>query len=183
MACGIHYQYHHEGDHQIFSVVRFKRESSFKIGKSHSCPECKITYNTLTELSSHLLQSKHFPQSSSAYEINLLECTIDCCQFKTVNFHALKQHVTSNHFSKNDFCLKPSKYEKKQVNVKVRTYAIPTSYLHLPRIDCNNMVDNKNELEAIEDLLELYKGHAHEDDYRSMIQVLNVRKDTLKKKE
>jgi hypothetical protein len=111
LACGLHYQYHHNRGKQVYSVGQFIRETSFKIGKTHTCPECELTFDRLHELTLHLFRSKHFPQSLSKNDINLLECTIPHCKFKTASFHSLKQHAIGYHPS--FFNYQPRLYDKK----------------------------------------------------------------------
>jgi len=181
LACGIHYQYHHKSDHQVYSVAQFKRESNFKIGKTHSCPECHLKFDKMNELSSHLMRTKHFPQSSSKNEINLFECQFDICQFKSTDFYLFKKHIIGSHSFYFDGPWSYDKNQEPKVNVKVRTFSAPSNYLHFPRIDCNKFADNKNEIEAIEDLLALYKGHSDEA-YNLIYLQLNARRYKLEER-
>ena len=163
MACGIHYQYHHKYEQQIFSIARFKRESSFKFS-----------------LSSNFLPTKGFPHHSSVHEINLLECSFDMCHFKTVHFHSFKRHAISCHSFYFDGPWSCTKNEEPTVNVKVRTYATPSGYSHFPLINKKSTYDNKNEIEAIQDLLALYKGH-FDKKFKRIYSELNRRKYELEK--
>jgi hypothetical protein len=183
LACGLHYQYHHNSHHPVYSLARFKRESSFKIGKTHSCIDCKTKFDRLHQLTSHLSKTKHFPESLSPNEINLYQCQFDICQYKSVHFHSFKQHIIKCHSFFFNGKWASRKNNETKVTVKVSTYEKPSSYLHFPRFS-KALGDHTNEKNAIEDLLELYKGHTHDGAYsqmKSIITRIKARKRELEK--
>jgi hypothetical protein len=162
LACGLHYQFHHNSHHQVYSLARFIRQSSLKIGKCNSCSFCETKFVTISELASHSFKAKHFPTSSSENEINLLECPFESCQYKSVDYYSFKYHIIvfhSNFF--NEARAEPT------VTVTVSTYEKPSSYLHIPRLT-SVLADNKNANESFEDLNALYKNSKHEELYNRM---------------
>jgi len=144
LACGLHYQYHHNSHHQVYSLARFIRESSFKIGRTHSCIDCKTKFDRLHQLISHLSKTKHFPESLSPNEINLYQCQFDICQYKSVHFHSFKQHIIKCHSYFFNGRWTSSKNNETKVTVKVSTYEKPSGYLHFPRFS-KGLEDHKNE--------------------------------------
>ena len=176
LSCGIHFQYLHNKDEQIYAIAHFKHETNFEISKAHTCPDskCKIKFKKLSDLILHLNQTKHFPEPAKN-EINLFTCSFDDCRFRSVNFSTFKNHAISHSFFN-----KPSSTlgDDLKVSFKCKTFYSPTSFLHLPQIKQNLPQDNKNECEAIEDLLELNKGHIG---YNQLNTRLKARRDELKK--
>ena len=183
LACGLHYQYMHENDEQIYSIAQLKLETEFEITKLHTCPKCKELFSKLSDLTNHLFKTKHFPFAAEN-EINLFLCQIDDCKFRSTNFHSFKTHTLMHRLFKKPMYSVGTCYSKKmlksykpslnldpRVTVKVLTFHAPTGFLHFPKIKQSFQEDNKNEFEAIEDLLELNKGYLHVPGYS----VLNAR--------
>lgn len=176
LACGLHFQYLHNSEEQIYAMATFKKEVELEISKPHVCPDskCRFKFKKLTDLTNHLCQTKHYPESG-VNEVNLFICSFDDCKFRSVNFGTFKTHViTHSYFNKPSMIGQ----EEPKVNVKVRTFYSPTHYLHLPHMKPNVSEDNKNEMEAIEDLLELNKSHLG---YTHLNTRLKARRDELKK--
>ena len=153
LACGLHYQYFHNSSEQIFSRANLKNELTFEMKKIHECVDCKMIYKKLSDLVLHLRVTGHFPHSSSN-EINLLVCPSENCKFKSTNFHIFKMHVRNHPASQQLFNNTSSSDSK--AKIKVLIYTFNSGYSHFPSFR-NESKDNKHELEAIENLLELNK--------------------------
>jgi hypothetical protein len=167
LACGLHYQYHHNSHHQVYSLARFIRQSSLTIGKSNSCSFCQAKFVTISELASHLSKTKHFPTSSSENEINLLECPFESCHFNSVNYYSFKQHIVGFHSNFFNVTRASSQDAEPTVTFTVSTYEKPSIYLHIPRLT-SALADNKNAKDSFEDLNALYKNSKHEELYNRM---------------
>jgi len=175
LSCGLHFQYLHNSDEQVYSMANFKKETELEISKIHVCPDanCKIKFKKLFDLTAHLTETKHYPEPALK-EINLFICPFDDCRFKSVNFSTFKTHVIGHSY----FNRPAGAQGEVKLNVKVRTFDSPTHFMHLPQIRQNVKEDNKNEIEAIEDLLELNKSHLG---YAQLNTRLKARRDELKK--
>ena len=181
LSCGLHYQYFHNSDKQIFSAASLKNESAFEMNKVHECPSCKLVFKKLSNLAKHLKESGHFPQSSSN-EICLLICPVDNCKFKSIHIHAFKMHVLNHSGVVNLFKEQVTVIQNEpKVNIRVLIYKVNSCYSHFPQIKKTSQ-DYEHELKAVANLLDLNKWYMHLPKYVDYISWLTQRQCYLRKK-
>lgn len=175
LACGMHYEFTHSGKGEyIYSVSEMKREEKMILEKRHSCVECKRKFKKLSDLVVHIDTSKHFP-CAKADEINVYECPFQDCYFNSVYFFPFKTHIlTHKYFNKPKTDLTEIYTE---INFKV--YAKPNNFMHISQYRSEERyLDKKEEIEAIDRLLDILKGHPDSNDKNKK---LRHRKDQLHK--
>lgn len=175
LACGIHYEYIHSGKNEyIYSLGKLKREESFEIGKKHICIECDKKFKKLTDLIVHIDNFKHFP-SPAIDEINVFECPFDDCSFTSIHLFTFKTHLLTHKYynkPKDELCTD-------EISVKLKIYSKPTGFMHIPQYRSDEKFsDKKEELNAIDSLLDILKGHPDTNDQTKR---LKQRKDHLHK--
>lgn len=169
-ACGMHFKtVHYTRDEYLYSFAERIRTHKVRIEKRHSCPSCNKVYNKLKDLVAHLETTGHFPQTH-ADEINVYECPFDKCSFSSISYFYVKQHLLSHPF------FNMSKDTDMVVDLTFSVYGLPDSFLHIAAFRDTNPQDRKQEVDAINGLLDLLKGH---NDSADIIKKLKARKDFL----
>lgn len=172
LAACLHFKSIHSPNRtdEVYLIGELIRTDSYEINKVHSCNVCNVKFKKLSDLANHLKNSGHFP-GSRKNEMNIFFCPFDNCGFKSTRYFIFKNHIMLHPFFNNPkvdkFC---------SIAVKVGIYSIPKEYYHLPINLEKTEVDNKNELEAINDLLELN----HSEDLRNLC-MFKEKKSNLEK--
>lgn len=164
----MHYNVLHSTTNEyIYSVCEIKSEKIITLEKFHSCVECKKPFKKLTDLISHLEKTKHFPEAKKN-EINVFECPFDACHYKSVYFFHFKGHLMSH----------LTNYVTTTIDVKIKIYSEPQIYYHTAQYMDNCSMDRKEQIDAIDCLINSMKGHT---DTAKIIAKLKIRKDHLYK--
>jgi len=169
----MHYKtVHSSRDELIYSLSRLKRTELVEVEKRHSCPTCKKVFKKLTDLASHLDTAGHFPQTRPG-EINVFRCPFDNCAYLSTHFFPLKTHLLSHPFFN-----KPRSGPDAELRIVVHfdVYDAPVSFLHIASFSGGTALERKEEMDAIDSLLESLKGHSDTTDIGKR---LKARKDHL----
>jgi hypothetical protein len=157
LAAALHFKYMHDKNELVYSTCTLLGEKKFTESKPHVCPECKVGFKKLKVLDEHMRTAKHFPYRKLPTEISVIMCPFDNCRFATVHFFSLKEHIYSHKlFNKSNPKLKEN---NPKVDVKVRIYSRSEFFYHLPMLNETIVEDRKDELEGLNALLDLFKGH------------------------
>ena len=163
----MHYNIVHSASNEyIYSISKLKQERVACVEKRHSCVECKQSFKKLSDLIAHMDKTKHFPETKKN-EINVFECPFDQCAYNSVYFFYFKQHLMSHLTNDPNTAL---------IDVKIKIYPEPQSYYHTAKYLENDSLDSKEEINAIECLINSTKGQT---DTAKIVAKLKSRKDHL----
>ena len=174
LACATHYKYVHNpfGNEYLYALSERKRVDEFEVDKAHSCFDCGQKFKKLTDLVAHLDNSKHFPYAKQN-EINVFNCPFDSCKFISINFFTFKTHILSHPFFNRP--AQSDQLSDMRVLIKINVYPVPNSFFHVTKFSTE---DQKEEVNAIDCLLDSVKGH---NDYNELSKIIRARKDQLHK--
>jgi len=175
LACAMHYKWTHSYKNDyIYSIGDLKRVDTIYLDKKHKCAECNKIFKKLSDLIAHIDITKHFPVTKQG-EINVYNCPFDNCGYKSIYFFLFKQHLLSHNYF-NHTQKKTSDLAIPEVEVKINVYSIPTSFFHVSTFREENLEDRKEEIIAIDCLLDSLKGH---NDQMELGKKIRARKDHL----
>ncbi len=131
----------------VYSISRKKNERLFKLDESdlgkHTCIECKQSFKKLKDLTFHMTETKHFPQSQNG-DINVIFCPIKDCSYRTNYYNQFKVHILTIH--KND--ANRDKVTFSKLICKVEIYPDPIIFFHVPPF-MEEFLSERNEEEII----------------------------------
>jgi hypothetical protein len=173
-TCCLHYKLAHNSDEFIYSISKLKKIEKIIIKKVHSCFECSLKFKKLSDLSYHLENAKHLNKNPNS-ELVVLNCPIEDCNFRTVQFFTFKQHLLSHSYFRSNESLNDATSNELSIPVMVHVYDKPTQIFHIcPFTD--TLLDLSDELKCVESLMDFLKGH---NDYLDAAKKLKSRKDYL----
>jgi hypothetical protein len=179
LACCLHFKYvhkQHNNNELVYSVSNLPiKVIDIDLSREYKCLTCFLKFKKLTDFTYHLENTKHFPFAENENLINVFFCPIEECQFRSIVYSAFKIHILTHPYVQKIF---DNQKNDEKFTAKVKVYEKPKYFFHVRKFNGKLYSDKIDELDGIESLLEILKGHA---DQNECVKKLKARKDEIYK--